>query len=154
MIFLCTILYFINFSILFMGKLNIKILPTLILMFLVFFMMIMLIHTIFLFSVDLFIIPKKNYCLRLYQAIESVLISSELVYLPLSLMLFLFHLFCDIPSIIIIKTIILGYKSFFPFVLLISYKIISDSDWTTSIKITVTEFLILNFISILFKYVI
>lgn len=108
--------------------------------------------TLFLIIVDAFIRQEIQFKERFFQIIKSIFIS-KLILFPVSICLLVLNMFIKMDLVALSKciTFLLIYAS--QFILLFTYKKITQSSWDITIKVVTLQFIFSSFLSLLLKFI-
>lgn len=108
--------------------------------------------TLFLIIFDAFIRQEIQFKERFFQIIKSIFIS-KLILFPVSICLLVLNMFIKMDLVALSKciTFLLIYAS--QFILLFTYKKITQSSWDITIKVVTLQFIFSSFLSLLLKFI-
>lgn len=132
--------------------LNIKLLGINFIMFVVTLFIKALISGVFLFSIDAFLSNKKDFKLRFFEIVKSLLIA-YLILLPFSLITLILNFLVDFQMDFFIRVISFSINFICPISLFFSYKFVTKSTWEYTIKVNSITVIIITLFTQLFKLI-
>jgi len=113
---------------------------------------IVLCGSVFLLAIDAMINRNIRFKERLFYTIKSLCIS-QFMLLPVILILLLINVFVDLEFSIINKIVVFSISYLSQICLFFSYKLVTKSNWSTTIKVVASQSILAILLSILLKFI-
>ena len=108
--------------------------------------------SVFLLATDSIFCRGRKFKERFIYVIKSLWLS-QCVILPVVLCLFLVNAFFNLILLDINKVIVFSISYLSQFTLFFSYKFITDYDWSTTIKVVASQFILTSLLTSLMKFI-